>query len=132
MYESTKMTKFGDLINHNQGYGLPSRFRDPFNEIHRNIYPNPCRDGKGFEQAREECSFTLVAPTGITFSNRLLNFRFHSLPKEVTSCPLIRFEEPIVPCHWRSMELIEDLMLNIYALGSTCQPLYLREEPSQE
>ena len=57
MDESTKMTIFGESINHNQYYGLPSIFREPVNEIHRNIYPNPCRDGKGFEQAEEEYSF---------------------------------------------------------------------------
>ena len=117
MVESTKMTIFGDPINHNQDYGLPSIFRDIFNEIHRNIYPNPCRDGKGFEEVEEECSFTLVALEGITFRNHLLNFLFHSLPKEVTSCPIIRFEEPIVPCHWRSMEFIEYILVKIYALG---------------
>ena len=99
MDESTKMTIFGESINHNQDYGLPFRFREPVNEIHRNICPNPCRDGKGFEQVGEECSFTLVALAGITFSNHLLNFPFHSLPKEVTLCLLICFEEPRVPCY---------------------------------
>ena len=74
MAKSTKMTIFGESINHNQDYGLPSRFRDLVDEIHQNIYPNPCRDGQGFEQAGEECSFTLVALAGITFSNHLLNF----------------------------------------------------------
>ena len=132
MAESTKMTIFGESINHNQDYGLPPRFREPVDEIHRNIYPNPCRDGKGFEQAGEECSFTLVALVGITFSNHLLNFLFHSLPKEVTSCPLIRFEEPRVPCHWRSMEFIEDNLVKICALRTIRRPLYLREEPYQE
>ena len=117
MAESTKMTIFGELINHNQDYGLPSRFREPFHEIHRHIFPNPCRDGKGLEQAGEECSFTLVVLAGITFSNHLLNFPFHSLPKEVTSCPLIRFEEPRVPCHWKRMEFIEDNPVNICAVG---------------
>ena len=105
------------MINHNQDYGLPSRFREPVYEIHRNICPNPCRDGKGFEKAGEECSFTLLALARITFNNHLLNFLFHSLPKEVTSCPLIHFEEPRVPCHWRSMEFIEDILVNICALG---------------
>ena len=84
MVESTKMTIFGDPINQNQDYGLPSIYRDPLNEIHRNICPNPCRDGKRFKQSRKECSFTLVALTGSTFDNHLLNFSFHSLPKEVT------------------------------------------------
>ena len=112
-----KMTIFGEPINHNQDYSLPSKFREPVYEIHRNIYPNPCRAGQGFEQAEEECSFTLVAMVGITFSNHLLNFPFHSLPKEVTSYPLIRFEEPRVPCRWRSMEFIEDSLVKICTLG---------------
>ena len=99
MDERKKMTMFGEPINQNQDYGLPSRFREPFDEIHQNIYPNPCRDGKGFEQAMEERSFTLVALVGITFNNHLFNFPFHSLPKEVTSCLLICFEEPRVPSH---------------------------------
>ena len=77
------MVIFGESINHNQYYGLPSRFREPVDEIHRNICPNPCRDGQGFEQAREDCSFTLVALEGITFGNHIFNFLFHSLPKEV-------------------------------------------------
>ena len=81
MAKSTKMIIFGELINHNQDYSLSFRFRDPADEIHRNIYPNPCRDGQVFEQAGEECSFTLVALAGITFSNHLLNFPFHSLSK---------------------------------------------------
>ena len=51
MDESTKMTIFGDSINHNQDYGLPSRFREPDNEIHWNICPNPCVDGKRFEKS---------------------------------------------------------------------------------
>ena len=46
MAESIKMTIFGESINHNQDYGLPSRFREPIDEIHRNICPNTCRDGK--------------------------------------------------------------------------------------
>ena len=81
MTESTKITIFGDSINQNQDYGLPTIFREPFNQIHWNVYPNPCRDGKGFEQAGKECSFTLVSLAGIRFSNHLLNFPFHSLPK---------------------------------------------------
>ena len=116
MVESTKMTIFGKSINHNQDYGIPSIFREPVDEIHRNIYRNPCRDGQGFEQAREECSFTLVALEGITFRNHLLNLPFHSLPKEVTLCPLIHFEEPKVPYHWRSMEFIENNLVKICAL----------------
>ena len=117
MDESTKMTIFGELINHNQDYGLPSKFREPFGEIHQNICPNPCRYGQGFEQVGEECSFTLVTLAGITFNNHLLHFPFHSLPKEVMSCPLIRFEEPRVPCCWRRMEFIEESPVNICALG---------------
>ena len=116
MAKSTKMTIFGESINKNQDYGLPSRFRYPFNEIHRNICPNPCMDGKRFKQSRKECSFTLVAQGGRKFDNHLLNFSFHSLPKEVTSCPLICFLEPRVPCRWRSMEFIKDCMFNICAL----------------
>ena len=81
MDESTKMTIFGELINQNQDCGLPSRFRDPFNEIHRNICPNPCRDGKGLNQSGKECHFTLLALVGITFYHHLLNFPFHSLLK---------------------------------------------------
>ena len=81
MDERKKMIVFGESINHNQNYGLPSIFRDPIDEIHRNIYPNTCRDGQGLEQAGEECSFTLVVLAGITFNNHLLNFLFHSLPK---------------------------------------------------
>ena len=117
MVESTKMTIFGESINHNQDYGLPSIFREPFNEIHRKICPNPCRDGKRFKQSGKECSFTLVALTCITFNNHLLNFSFHSLPKEITPCLLIHFEESRVPCWWRSMEFIEDHMFKICALG---------------
>ena len=71
MIESTKMTIFGESIKHNRDYDIPSKFREPVDEIHRNICPNPCTDGKGFEQAREECSFTLVALESITFSNHL-------------------------------------------------------------
>ena len=111
------MTIFGESINQNQYYGLPTKFRYPIDEIHQNISPNLCRDGQGFEQAREECSFTLVALASITFSNHLLNFSFHSLPKEVTSCPLICFHEPRVPCQWKSMEFIKDRMFKICALG---------------
>ena len=117
MAERTKMTIFVELINHNQYYGLPSRFRELVDEIHRNICPNPCRDGQGFKQAEEECSFTLVALGSITFNNHLLNFPFHSLPKEVTACLLICFEEPIVPCRWRSMQFIEDILVKLCALG---------------
>ena len=97
MDERKKMTIFGEPINQNQDYGLPSKFRDPLNECHRNIFPIPCRDGKRLEKYRKECSFTLVALTRSTFGNNLLNLLFHSLPKEVTSCPLISFEEPRVP-----------------------------------
>ena len=111
------MTIFGELINDNQDYGLPSIFREPLNEIHRNICPNPCRDGQRFEQSGKECSFTLVALTRSKLGNHLLNFSLNSLPKEVTSCPLICFREPRVPCQWRSMEFIKDCMFNIYALG---------------
>ena len=90
MVESTQMSIFGDPFNHNQYYDLPSRFRDPFNEIHRSICPNPYRDGKGFKQSRKECHFTLVELEGITFIHPLLNFPFHSLPKEVThSCSYV-------------------------------------------
>ena len=117
MVENKKVTIFGELIKHNQDYSLPSRFREPVDEIHQNICPNPCSDGQGFEQAGEECSFTLVALESITFSNHLFNFPFHSLPKEVTLCPLIRFEEPRVPCRGRSMEFIEDNLVKICALG---------------
>ena len=117
MVEIKKMTIFGESINHNQDYGLSSIFRELVNEIHRNIYPNPCRNGQGFEQAGKECSFTLVALASITFNNHLLKFPFHSLPKEVTSCPLIHFEEPRVPYQWRSMEFIEDILVKIYVLS---------------
>ena len=117
MAEGTKMTIFGESINHNQDYGLPSRFREPVDEIHRNICPNPCRDGKGFKQYGKGCHFTLMELEGITFDHHLLNLSFHSLPKEFTSCPLIRFEEPRVPCQWRSMEFIENNIMNICALG---------------
>ena len=110
--ESTKIVIFGESINHNQDYGLPSIFRDPLNEIHQNICPNPCRDGKRFEQSRKECSFTLVVLTRSTFGNHLLNFSFHSLPKEVTSFPLIFFHEPRVPRRWRGMEFIKDCMFD--------------------
>jgi len=116
MAEGTKMTIFGEAINHNQDHYLASRFREPLNEIHRNICPNPCRDGQGFEQSKKECHFTLVALACITFNHHLLNCDFHSFPKEVTSCQLISFEEPIVPCRWRSMEFIEDSFLKICAL----------------
>ena len=85
MDESTKLTIFGDSINHNQYYGLPSRFREPFNEIHRNICPNPCRDGKIFEQSGKEYHFTLLELACITFNHHMSNFLFHSLPKEVIS-----------------------------------------------
>ena len=67
MAETTKMNIVGEPINHNQDYDLPSRFKDPFHEIHRNIYPNPCREGKRFKQSRKECSFTLVALKRRTF-----------------------------------------------------------------
>ena len=117
MDESTKMTIFGESINQNQYYGIPTIFRQPIDEIHQNICPNPCRDGQGFEQAREDCSFTLVALASITLSNHLLNLPFHSLPKEVMSCPLIHFEEPRVPCYWRSMDFIEDSLVKICTLG---------------
>ena len=117
MDEGTKMTIFGEVINHNQYHCLPSKFRDPFNEIHQNSCPNLCRNGKGFKQSSKECRYALVALVGITFSNHLLNLSFHSLPKEVTSCPLIHFEELKVPCQWRIMEFIEDILLKIFALG---------------
>ena len=118
MAESTQMTIFGELINHNQDYGLPYKFKEPCNEIHQNIYPNLYRDGKRFDQSRKECSFTLVVLTGSTFNNHLLNFLFHSLPKEVMSCPLIGFEEPRFPYRWRSMEFIEYNLVKIGALVS--------------
>ena len=111
------MMIFGEPIKHNQDYSIPSIFRYPLNDIHRNICPNPCRYGKRFKQSGKECSFTLVALARSTFRNHLLNLSFHSLPKEVTSCPLICFHEPRVPCRWRSMEFIKDCMFNIYALG---------------
>ena len=117
MPENTKMTIFVEPINHNQDYGLPSIFREPIDEIHRNICPNPCRDGKRFNQVKKECNLTLVALEGITFGNHLLNLSFHSLPKEVMSCLLIHFEEPIVPYRWRSMEFKEDILVKICALG---------------
>ena len=78
MVESTKITIFGESINHNKDYGLPSRFREPVDEIHRNIYPNPCRDGKRFDQSRKECTFTLVALEGSTFGNHLFLVSFPS------------------------------------------------------
>ena len=117
MAESTKMTIFGDSIHHNQDYGLPSIFREPLNEIHRNICPNPCMGGIRFEQSRRECSFTLVVLTRSIFGNHMLNFSLHPLPKEVTSHRLICFDEPRVPYRWRSMEFIKDCMFNICALG---------------
>ena len=98
MAEGTKMNIFGEEINQNQDHCIPSIFRYPFNEIHQIIYPILCRDGKGFEQSEKECRSTLVVLEGITFGHHMLNFPFHSLPKEVTSCLLIRFEQP------RSME----------------------------
>ena len=122
----TKMTIFGEEINQNQDHSLPSRFRDPFNEIHQNICPNPCRDRKGFDQSWKECRFTLVALEGITFNHHFLNFPFHSLPKEVTLCLHIFFEEPKVPYRWRSMEFIEDILLKICALGKHQTPLFHR------
>ena len=97
MEEETKMTIFEETINHNQYHYIPSGFRDPFNEIHKNIYPNLCRDGKGFEQSQKECRFSLLALEGIKFKHHLLNFPFHSLPKEVIPFLLIHFEEPKVP-----------------------------------
>ena len=56
MAESTKMTIFGEAINHNQNYSLPSRFRDPFNEIHQNICLDLRRDGPnvGRDASRKE------------------------------------------------------------------------------
>ena len=117
MAESTKTKIFGELINHIQDYILLSRFREALNEIHQNICPNPCRDGQSFEQSRKKFSFTLMELTRSTFGNHELNFSFHSLPKEVTSCHLICFHEPRVPYRWRSMEFIKDCMFNICALG---------------
>ena len=116
MVESTKMNIFRKSIHHNQYYGLPAIFREPLNEIHRNICPNPCRGGKRFEQSGKECSFTLVVLTRSKFSNHMLNFSLHPLPKEVTWCQLIYFDEPRVPHRWRSMEFIEDNLLTICAL----------------
>ena len=103
MAESTKMTIFGELIHHNQDYGLPSILRDPLNEIHRNICPNPCTGGKRFEQYGKEFSFTLVVLKRSTFDNHMLNFLLQPLPKEVTSCHLICLDEPRVPCRSRGM-----------------------------
>ena len=114
--ESTKMMIFGELINHNQDYNIPSKFRETFNEIHWNIYPNPCRDKQVFEQSRKKCDFTHVVLEGFTFGYHMLNLSFHSLPKEVTLCPLICFHEPRVPCQWRSMEFINYCLFNICAL----------------
>ena len=111
------MTIFGESIHHNQDYGLPSIFRDPLNEIHRNICSNPCRGGKRFEQFGKECSFTLVVLTRSTFDNHMLNFSLHPLPKEVTSCQLICFDELRVSCRWRSMEFIKDRIFKVCALG---------------
>ena len=111
------MTIFGDLIHHNQDYGLPSIFREPLNEIRRNICPNPCRGGKRFEQSEKECSFTLVVLTRSTFGNHMLNLSLHPLPKKVTSHQLICFDEPRVPCQWRSMEFIKYHMFKVCALG---------------
>ena len=132
MDEGTKIPLFGETINHKQDHSVPSICRDPSNEIQRNICPNPCRDGKWFEKSRKECHFTLVVLEGIAFIHHLLNFSFHSLPKEVTSCPLICFHEPRVPCRWRIMEFIADSLLNICALGKHQTTLYLIEEPPQE
>ena len=69
MAESTKMTIFGESIHHNQNHSLPSIFREPFNEIHRNICPYPGRYGKGLKQSRKGCCFTLIVLAGITFNN---------------------------------------------------------------
>ena len=132
MNESTKMTKFGELINDNQDYGLPSIFRECFNEIHRIIFPNPCRDEKGFYHSGKECRFTLVTLECITFDHHMLNFPFHSLPKEVMSFMLRSFEEPRVLCRWRSIEFIKDACLIFVLWESTRRPLYLKEEPAQE
>ena len=81
MDKSTKMTIFGESIHHHQDYGLPSIFRDPLNEIHRNICPNPCRGAKRFGKSRKEGSFTLVVLTRSTFDNHMLNLSLHPLPK---------------------------------------------------
>ena len=118
MAESTKLTIFGESIHHNQDYGLLAIFRDPLNEIRRNICSNPCRGGKRFEQFGKECSFTLVVLTRSTFDNHMLNLLLHPLPKEVTSRHLICLDEPRVACRWRSMEFIKDRMFKVYALGN--------------
>ena len=83
--ESTKMIIFGESINHNQDYGLPSIFRDPLNEIHWNICPNPYRGGKGFDQSGKECHFTL------------LDGRYHIRPPYI-EFP-ISFISFIIPAH---------------------------------
>ena len=123
MDESTKMTIFGDSIHYNKDYGLPSIIREPLNEIHHNICPNPSRGGKRFKKSGKECSFTLMVLTRSTFGNHMLNLSLHSLPKEVMSCQLICFDEPRVPCRWRSMEFIKDRMFKVCVLGkhqTTC------------
>ena len=117
MVESTKMTIFGESIHHNQDYGLPSIFREPLNEIHWNICPNPWRGGKRVKQSIKECSFTLVVLTRSTFDNHILNFSLHPLPKEVTSHQLIFFDEPRVPYWRRSMEFLKDHIFKVCALG---------------
>ena len=93
MAESTKMTIFGEAMNHNQNHTVPSIFREPVNEIHRNICPYLGRYGQGLEQSQKGCCFTLIALAGITFNHHLLNFPRHARPKEVAPCPFICFEK---------------------------------------
>ena len=47
LVERKKMSIFGDSINHNQDYGLPARFRELVDDIHRNIYQILVGMGKG-------------------------------------------------------------------------------------
>ena len=62
MDEGTKLTICGEVINHNQDHYIPSIFRDPFNEIHRDICPNPCRDGLdvGRDASRKEKNMMVI------------------------------------------------------------------------
>ena len=57
MDEGTKITMFGEVINQNQYQCLPSIFREPFNEIHRNICPNLCREWERVQAIPKGFSF---------------------------------------------------------------------------
>jgi hypothetical protein len=53
----------------------------------------------------EDLNFSLVVLTHVTFSYKIMNVLFHTIPEKGTFDPVIGFGEPGVPCCGCSMKL---------------------------